>query len=148
MKTKLSKFLYISAVAAFICGLVFWIVSIQQGWLRFSFSEVKITALDVCSEYELKTQKPNQIANQISYGTENFFLCGNIETSAPIDFAVYIYKTAEERAFMSQGLYRIEQGFFYREISLPRDLLPGEYRVDAYFRRETIATTNFVILDP
>jgi hypothetical protein len=144
MKRKIVKILTIFAIISLICGVVFWLLSIQVGWLRFDYRDVQIADFAICTEYDNELEEATYtITNE-----NEIYACGVLTTTSPIEFGIYVYHDLIKYPILVVNAYNVEEGFFAKRIHLPDGSPSGEYRVDIRFRRNVIATTNFELEKP
>ena len=139
MKRKIVKVLTIYTIISLICGVIFWLLSIQVGWLRFDYRDVQIADFAICTEYNKELE---EVANPITNENE-IYACGVLTTASPIQFAILVYHDLIEYPILVENAYNVEEGFFSKRIHLPEGSPSGEYRVDIRFGRNVIATTKF-----
>ena len=144
MQRKIIKLLIALAVVSFVLGMIFWVFSIQAGWLRYNFGDVKIINFSVCS-------MNNEELGEVSYPITremDIYACGYLTTTAPIEFGMYVYHELTKKPILVIDDYDVGQGYFHKQIHLPEGSPDGEYRIDVRFRRRIIATTGFEIIEP
>ncbi len=145
------KYIYIIFTFSFIIlGLYIGVFTYIKGEWRFSYEDVQINNIALC-----KGNNPESIYPQdgnitiLPSSTKSVYVCGYLTTKAPISLLIYIIKEPEIKAISSNDPNDMfSQGFFSRQLFLPKYDREGDYRIDIYLFRNVIATKKFQVRSP
>ena len=105
--------------------------------------DVKITNFGVCDNLDPREYK---IIQEISRFKAYIYICGYLETPAPVQLSIYLYKEPENEFLYSNPVdEKFKDGFFYELIEFTRMPEKGQYRIDVYYFRNVIAKISFKV---
>lgn len=142
------KLIYIIFIFSFIVlGIGLGTYAYLIGQWRFSYGDVQITEIALCKGDSLESRYPQDDNNLIlpSY-TTSVYVCGYLTTRTPISLLIYLIKEPQIKAISSNDSNDMfSQGFFSRQLFLPKYDREGDYRIDIYLFRNVIATKKFKV---
>lgn len=144
---KLGRKFYIVFISVWIIGVVcstIFLVSSNFMGLWDPFNKPELTEVVFCSELDPFTNKPVQIPNKISDQIDDIHICGYLTTTVPLRLSVLCYEKSITRPFFVE-IDTFENGYFIHDINFNRTLDPGEYRVEIWHGRQTIAAILLLI---
>ena len=144
MKKIRNACLVVGAAASF-GGLVIALTLLATGEWRISY-EAKVRELFVCEGLNPSNKLPTEPSVTFPTDIDRIWACGYLETNSPIRLGFLLF-FEDEYVCTFVADRQFGQGYFVEPLCFEGDytIQPGVYRIDIYYARNRLGSTEFVV---